>query len=166
MDRYYYLISSLPLLKFSEKPAISKEDFLVESEKWLSAGDFVVLSALGIGHFINHKKDTPVLRQWKEFEYSIRSQLAVFRTARKKNQEYKIEKAINEIIQAGNNPLEIERGLLFLRWGFLEDQEIGHFFDLDFLIIYCLKLQILERLFTFDKEKGKQIFEELQALAL
>ncbi|MBU0548723.1 MAG: DUF2764 domain-containing protein [Candidatus Omnitrophica bacterium] len=166
MDKYYYLISSLPLLKFYERPAISKEDFLAESKKWLSAGDFVVLSALNVNHFIADKKDTPLLKQWKDFEYSIRSQLSLFRTARGKNQEYKMQKDINEIIQAGNNPLEIEQALLFFRWGFLEEQEIEHFFDLDFLIIYCLKLQILERLFTFDNEKGKQRFEELSTVAL
>ena len=73
--------------------------------------------------------------------------------------EYKIRKDLSEIIQGDDNPLEIERRLLHLRWNFLEEQEIGHFFDLHFLIIYYLKLQLLQRLFSFDKQKGKVRFE-------
>ena len=48
-----------------------------------------------------------------------------------------------------------------LRWEFIEQEEAGHYFDLDFLILYFLKLQILERLVSFDKKKGQDRFESL-----
>ena len=82
------------------------------------------------------------------------------------NLEYKIRKDLGSIIQEKKDPLEIEKEILLLRWNFLEDQEMGHFFDLSFLIIYYLKLQILERLFSFDKERGKERFENYSLVEL
>ena len=163
MDKYYYLISSLSSLKFTEAPLISKEDFIVEAEKWLKSTDFLILSAVEINDFLEDGKDIPLLKRYKEFERCLREELAFFRRAKRKNIEYKVRKDLNSIIQEDNNPLEIERKLLFLRWNFLEEQEVGHFFDLEFLIIYYLKLQILERLISFNKEKGK---ERLEAISL
>jgi len=159
MDRYYYLISSLPLLKFAERPSLTKQDFISESEKWLSGQDLGILSKADINNFIKEKGDTSVLRKYKEFEYILREELVFYRTARKKNVEYKIRRDLDQILKEINNPLEIEKQILLLRWNFLEEEELEHFFDLDFLIIYNLKLQILERLFIFDKKKGKERFE-------
>ena len=63
-------------------------------------------------------------------------------------------------------PLDIERKLLFSRWAWIENKEEGHYFDLDFLLMYFIKLQILERLFTFDAQKGKERFMLLCESAL
>ena len=166
MDKYYYLTASLPLLKFTEAPLITREDFTAEAEKWLSGEDFFILSKVDINNFFQDYKDRPLLKQYKEFEYSTRDELALFRTARRQNIEYKMRKDLSGIIQEDINPLEIERKLLLLRWNFLEEQEIGHCFDLDFLIIYYLKLQRLERLASFNKEKGKEIFENFSKVEL
>ena len=161
MDKYYYLTASLPLLKFTEAPLITREDFTAEAEKWLSGEDFFILICA-----IREIRGENLLRGYKEFEYSTRDELALFRTARRQNIEYKMRKDLSGIIQEDINPLEIERKLLLLRWNFLEEQEIEHCFDLDFLIIYYLKLQILERLASFNKEKGKEIFENFSKVEL
>ena len=164
MDKYYYLVSSLPLLKFAEAPLINSGDFMAEAKKWLKGSDFISLSGADINNFFAHKQDRPVVRQWKDFEYSTRQELALFRRAKRENSGYRLRNDLSEIIQQGNNPLEIERKLLLLRWNFLEEQETGHFFDLEFLLIYYLKLQLLERLFGFDKQRGRQRFELLSGL--
>jgi len=166
MDKYYYIIASLPLLKFTEPPAISSKNFITESEKWLSLDDFAILSKVDINNFLINEKDTPLLKKWKEFESLIRRELAFYRRAKRQGAEYKIRKDLTSIIQESSNPLEIEIKLLGIRWDFLEEQEIEHFFDLDFLVIYYLKLQILERLASFHKEKGKQRFEIYSAVEL
>lgn len=166
MDKYYYLIASLPLLKFIELPSQTREDFLAQAEKWLSTEDFILLNRVDINNFFLDQKDTSTLKKWKGFERSIREELAAFRRARRKNIEYKIRRDLIGIIQENNNPLEIERELLLLRWSFLEELEIEHFFDLDFLIIYHLKLQLLERLASFNKEKGKERFEVFSKVEL
>ncbi|MBU1148338.1 MAG: DUF2764 domain-containing protein [Candidatus Omnitrophica bacterium] len=159
MDKYYYLIASLPLLKFMEPPGIARQDFIAQTEKWLCTEDFMVLNEADINNFLHHSKDTPLLSRWKDFEYSTRTELASYRRAKRQDTEYKIRKDLSNIIQESSNPLEIETKLSRLKWDLLEEQEIGHFFDLDFLIIYYLKLQILERLTNFNKEKGKQNLE-------
>jgi hypothetical protein len=166
MDKYYYLIASLPLLKFAESPTISSKNFITEAEKWLSKEDFIHLSKVNINNFLIEEKDTPLLRKWKEFEYLMRTELAFYRRAKRQDAEYKIRKDLTSIIEESNNPLEIEIKLLGIRWDFLQEQEIEHFFDLDFLVIYYLKLQILERLVSFNKEKGKQRFEIYSAVEL
>ena len=130
-----------------------------EADKWLSKEDFMILSRTDINNFLQDPKDTPLLSRWKDFEYATRLQLAFYRRAKKQNTEYGMRKDLSSIIQESRNPLEIETRLLRVKWDFLEEQEIGHFFDLDFLIIYYLKLQILERIASFNKEKGKENLE-------
>ena len=56
------------------------------------------------------------------------------------------------------NPLDVEKKLLQLRWHFIDELEFGHYSDVDFFILYYLKLQILQRLWQFDKERGKEKF--------
>ncbi len=58
-------------------------------------------------------------------------------------------------------PLLMERKLEKKRWDFIEEKEFGRYFDINTLILYFLKLQILERLSLFEKEKGKARFERL-----
>jgi len=64
MDRYYYLIASLPLLKFAEVSFISSGNFITEAEKWLSREDFILLSKVNINNFLINPKDTFMLREW------------------------------------------------------------------------------------------------------
>ena len=84
MDRYYYLIPSLPLLKFPKKPYLTGEEFIAEAEKWLTVEDFAILSQVDINNFILDEKDAPIVRIYKDFEYSIRAELASFRKSKSK----------------------------------------------------------------------------------
>jgi len=67
---------------------------------------------------------------------------------------------LREIFEAPN-PLLMEKKFEEKKWILLEEREYGHHFDLEVLIIYLLKLQILERLATFDDKKGEATFEKL-----
>ena len=58
-------------------------------------------------------------------------------------------------------PLDAERRLLRWKWDFLDETEHEHHFDLEFLIIYFLKLQILHRLVSFDAELGLHNYQNL-----
>ncbi len=156
MDKYYYLSASLPSLNFTQQPNLSWHDFLGQARGWLPEQDFAVLSRTQIDNFTHHATDTPMLRRWKDFDYSLRQELALFRKAKKQDAGYNITQALNGITNEGNNPLEAEKKLSFLKWSFLEAEQVGHYFDLDFLVIYGLKLQLLKGLFSFDKQKGKK----------
>lgn len=135
-NTYYYLIASLPHLAFSDAPPISREKFLEECAKWLTPSDFTKLSE-------------GALEGWKDFDFGFREEIKEAREARGKS------------ILGETSPLLMEKKFEEERWNFLEDREIGRHFDLETLVIYFLKLQILERLASFDTEKGKVLFESI-----
>jgi hypothetical protein len=159
MDKYYYFVSELPYLRFDTKPLIDREYFLEEAKKWLSQKDFATVSQVDINNFCYEKKDSPVVNKYKSFERNLRERLALIRKSLDKAKETKISEILG--IDFNGSPLEIETQLLFLRWQFISEQEKDHYFDLDTLIFYFLKLQILKRLFIFDKDKGTAAFDEL-----
>lgn len=159
MDRYYYFVSQLPLLIFGEKPYVGRENFLVEAQKWLSDKDLSVMLKVSINDFYTKGDDNKALKKYKDFERNLREEIASFRS--KENQEI----GVSNLNLREGTPLETEQRLLLLRWKFIDMLEEGHFFDLDILILYFLKLQVLERLLSFDKEKGMARFDKLCEVA-
>ena len=159
-DKYYYLVSSLPHLKFDEGMPIRIEAFLSECEKWLSEKDFAAIKAVNINNFKKNTEDNPVLKKWKKFDLDLKERAAEVRKMFLTETHEKLPPRVKEIFRE-KNPLEIERLYESMRWDFIEEGEFGHYFDVGILILYYLKLQILGRLETFDKEKGKVVFEKL-----
>ncbi len=159
MDKYYYFVAQLPFLTFNEPSSIDKEQFLAEAKKWLSNKDFSILSPVSINDFYSQDQDPVVLKTYKDFELTLREALASLRKLNT-NQELKLSVDLSLNLAEGN-PLEVEVKLLSLRWQFIENLESGHIFDLEALILYFLKLQILKRLFTFNKEAGTAVFDKL-----
>lgn len=160
MSNYYYLAAQLPLLAFERHTYINRTVFLEEARKWLVHRDFLILSGVNMNNFFPEKNDTSLLGQYKRLERALREDLVAIRKAEKT-----AGPVLTPSIMEGN-PREIEIKMLKLRWDFLEDREFRHHFDRDFLIIYFLKLQILERIFTFNKEKGREVFDQLCGVKL
>ncbi|MGQ9561010.1 MAG: DUF2764 family protein [Candidatus Oleimicrobiaceae bacterium] len=160
MDKHYYLVSQLPTLYFDRETYLTVDAFLQEAAKWLSAAEYAVLAAVDFTDVTVAQHCPTVLARYKDFERHLRSDLAAWRQAQRAGQEYRPSTFPLSLVREGN-PLEIEKRLLRLRWDFIEQQESEHHFDLEFLILYMLKLQILRRLFTFNKEKGMQLFRKI-----
>jgi len=160
MDKYYYLVAQLPYLVFGKKPEINKGQFLAEANKWLCANDMAILLKADINDFYVRGRLPKILEEYKIFERRLRSELAYWRALEKDGKEYKKTQDLY-VESKEDSPLDAEKKLLLLRWNKVEEEEIGHFFDISFLIAYFLKLQILERLFTFNKQKGEERFESL-----
>lgn len=160
MDKYYYLVAQLPFLEFGKESYISRQEFLEEAKRWLNEKEFSLLSQADINNLSLEEGYPEVLREYIEFERELRQKLASLRKALKKGQDYSLPEILKSLGKE-DTPLEIEKYLLQLRWRFIEEKEVGHYFDLSFLILYFLKIQILERLFTFNKEKGKVKFNLL-----
>jgi len=159
MDKYYYFVSQLSFLTFGQESYIDREHFLDEAKKWLSDKDFSMISGVSLNDFYSRDGDNEVLAEYKNFERALREEIASFR----KN-ESRVGTSFNLNLSEGT-PLEIERTLLGLRWKFIESLEAGHFFDLEILILHFLKIQVLERLLTFDKGKGTVVFDKLCEVA-
>jgi len=159
MDKYYYFVSQLPFLTFGQESYIDRELFLDQAKMWLSDKDFSSVSGVSLNDFYPRDGDNEVLAKYKNFERTLREEIASFR----KN-ESQTGTSFNLNLSQGT-PLEIERRLLNLRWEFIESLEEGHFFDLEILVLHFLKIQLLERLLTFDREKGTAVFDKLCEVA-
>jgi hypothetical protein len=101
-----------------------------------------------------------VWQSFQKFEYQLRSDVSAWRSSGENEGEVRPSGFPVSVLREGN-PLETEKRLLKIRWDLLDEAEKSHHFDLGFLVIYYLKLQILQMLSRFDKEKGKDRFHRL-----
>ena len=106
-----------------------------------------------------------LLKEYVKQELYFRRDIAAWRKAQKDGMDYKPDSFSVSLIKDGN-PLEIERALLRRRWDKIVQLEPDFHFDLEFLILYFFKLQILYKLSLFDKEKGLLIFQKISKVEI
>lgn len=159
MDKYFYLIAQLPHLIFDKPSFMNTDLFMEEAEKWMSGQDFKKLATIELMDIRENQKQSPIARKIQQFEKQLRHDLVEWRQSSKKNVEFKPMTFHVSMIKEGN-PLEIEKKLLLLRWKYIESLEQDHHFDLDLLQLYYLKLQILQKLAEYDKQKGLERFQK------
>ncbi len=165
--KYYYLIASLPQLALGQRPLISAEGFLKQCEGSLTDKDKGIISSAGIDSLMPKEDDPEALTDWKHFDTHIRKRIEDIRLLKKHglNIHDKLHSMVKEIFEQ-ENPLLSERKLCEIRWAFLEGETLKYNFDINALVIYFLKLQLVNRLFVFDKEKGKAIFAQLTEVSV
>jgi len=159
MDKYIYFAAEMPGLKWGSEQLMSEENFLEEAEKWMTPADYASLSETLVNRYEAQNK-LGMYNDFLLFENEVRTELAEYRRAAKEGYEYKFLHLPMQLIKDGN-PLEIELKLMKYRWDWLEEREFGHYSDLDFFILYYLKLQLLQRVASFKKELGEEAFEKL-----
>ena len=165
MDKYYYFVSQLPSLTFADESEMTVDNFLTEAQKWVSTKDYDILTKVDINNFDSSQKTNRVFFQYKKFESELRTDIALWRDAERRDLDYKPQSFPASLIKE-NNPLEVEIKFMEKRWSFIDEMEREHHFDLGFIILYYLKLQILRRYFTFNKEMGLQKFQQLYEVSL
>jgi hypothetical protein len=159
MDKYIYFAAEMPALLWGSEQFLSEEDFLEEAEKWMNAADYAALSETLADRY-DATISKGIYTEYLGFEKKLREELAAYRTASKEGYEYKFTHFPAQLVKDGN-PLEIELKLIKYRWDWLEEREFGHYSDLDFFLLYYLKLQLLQRVATFKQEVGQEAFEAL-----
>lgn len=162
-NKYYYLTSSLPYLFFEKPVPISSEDFFSECEKWLSKSEFNMLRNTNFNDLTTSHDDIDIVKEWKRFNNDTKQEIALIRDARKKHTIEKAPADVKEIFDE-KNPLLMEKRFEKTRWNFIEQHEFLYSFDINWLVLYLFKLQISERISVFNKEKGRQTFDELSQL--
>lgn len=149
MPAYYtYLIASLPSLVFGSEPPLSFQGFLDLCRPLIPERDFNLLQH-------SDEESQPSLQKWLEFDTALRNELAKIRAARKKIDPVKYLRRdgfvdpyiTHSALNAYRNPSPLEGEIMLdrARWRRLDELGTGHYFDLDFLIVYAQKLLILER---------------------
>ncbi len=171
MKQYYFLICSLPYIKLAEAPIISIGEFRTACKGHVSEKDMQLLDAVSLLPV----KDSPfspnsTIAQWLERDQTLRRRMAAYRTALKSEKSGRsapktdpfseIDRGIREAY-AKPNPAEREKALDSLRWQWLDELELGHYFDLNKLFIYKLRLLIHEKWLRRNNETGYGNFERI-----
>ncbi len=169
MTQYYYLVASLPLLFFDDTPPFNSQSWLDQCREQMSNYDFNQLARISFTQLDPKSGDHPVWRAYCEWETALRNELAQQRAQRlNRNADPFIRKApfysslstqVKEVLNAGT-PKAVENGLDRMRWAYLDELEAATQFDLGRLIIYRLKLLILERKHHFRPEPGLESFRK------
>ncbi|MDI6759095.1 MAG: DUF2764 family protein [Candidatus Omnitrophota bacterium] len=170
MPGYYeYLISSLPMLHFEARQVISSDNFLTRCLGFIPKKDIEALCS--IFSLEPALTENQTLKKWLYFNTSLKNELVKLRAIRKKidplkylrPDTYSDSSIYHTALAAQRNPspLEGERLLDRQRWQFLDELAIGHYFDLTILIIYALKLLILERWERINTADKKILLEKI-----
>ena len=161
MAQHYYIISSLPNLDIDSGLIITIQEFLERCKDFLPAKEFNILLKSSISN-PDEKKVHKINKNFWIWERSLRNHLVTLRA-------HKMRLDANNYIKKGGDLLEIhhtavdafmkdspihaEHVLNNARWDYLENLKTGHYFGFEVLIIYYLKLQILQRISHFKVEE-------------
>ena len=155
------------MLHFGGKAPFSFGKFIKTCKNLVSERDSSALRAIPqINKYADDEAGYAILKKWRDFDTTLRNELVKIRSSRKKVDPAKYlresgyaDPSVTHIaISAHRNPsvLEAEKILDQERWRHLDELASGHYFDIDFLIIYGFKLLILEkweRILTVDKSR-------------
>ena len=169
MAKYYYTVASLPLLFYEEDLSIDIEQFISICEREISGENIELLRAASAGATPAEESTEPTYRQWSAWERQLRFEIAKIR-AQSLGKELSIEEPEDVAYETAriareasvqDSPLQAEFFLTRARWDFLDSLEIGHYFDMDKLVIYALKLRLLTRKALFKQELGEEKFQQI-----
>lgn len=174
MSLYYSLVSSLPFLRMTDKPALSYEKFMESCGQFIHGREFQQLKQFSLipgfrpedADSGEHTAPAELLKQFKRgslaerythFEIALRHSMMKLRASRLgKNfvtanpDEIVSDSEADQVIHAAfaaPNPLERERILDIARWLKLDELEAKNTtrFNLDTVCAYSIRIQIAEK---------------------
>lgn len=166
---YYYLISTLPLLRLEDEPSLSSEDFLLRVAEHVTEAQIERLRDLAETPPV--PEFCPAAQRWNEIEIYIRNSVLRNRsdTDRRRIEEWTREEQdvfpgldpqIDDAVNAPN-PLERERRLDRIRWTVLEEARFARPFEIDALAVYRLCLLMAEKWAAVDPTAGIERVREI-----
>ncbi|TVR90142.1 MAG: DUF2764 family protein [Spirochaetaceae bacterium] len=176
MSQYIYTVASLPTPHLDSDVFLSIEEFLEICRRFMGDRDYAELESAVVPLNTEQEPSNPVLAEWHRRKRGLQNQLAVLRAAKKEQSADKYVRpdadgrshlempGVLEAARAASqeqSPLRAEEVLLRWEWNLLDELEVGHFFDLERLIIYYLRLQVLSRKARFNRPDGEERFKEV-----
>lgn len=169
MSFYYYLIASLPMLRPDDAGGMTLKKFMDLCEEHVSPSEMDILKNASLENVRGVSSDRN-LALWEEREREMRNQLVVLRAKRSglpatdflfdEREDLFVSPMMKEIFEEPS-PLKAENRLNDLRWSLLNELETGHYFDFDHLVIYCLKLQLIEKMSIIEPDKGMAVLDSI-----
>lgn len=168
---YIYFISSLPVPQFNLKMPFSFNEFTIKCEDYLLPEDLCLIKNLPQVDNCNKYSQHYLIKKILDFETLLRNELVKIRAAKLKidSSKYLRLDGISSsmfthiALAACRNPsvLEAEKLLDEARFNYLDELLSGHYFDLEFLIVYAYKLKILDRWQRINTTNKENILEEV-----
>ena len=172
MADFFYFLSSLPTLRWGEKPPMAHDRFMAQCRELL--GDKLADEIGALRLLPEAKRDglSPVAAAWYDFETFLRNTTGAIRKnrVRKSNLVMTMHKTSHfsaldtkriEEIMSMASPLERENALDGFRWSFLEGLSTQYAFSKGAAEIYAIKLLLLEKQESRQYEAGKTAFDKL-----
>jgi len=169
---YYFLVASLPHLSLRAAPPLTTGQFLRRCAAQISATHYRILAEVERFQAQPTGTGLALLDRWHERERALRNALAVVRAQRlgvaaaAYLRNFRQDPSLAEIAQRLlmlDSPLAADEELDRLRWRFLEELAFGHYFDLETVVIYRLKLHLLERRARFNPTVGAALLDQMLA---
>lgn len=160
------------MLQFGMNPPFSFEKFLQMCRDNISAKDFGIIKTASLdGAYTSKDTKAPAaLKRWRCFDTALRNELVRIRSARRHVEPDKhlrrdagVDAPIAHIamnVYRTPSVLDAERMLDEQKWRKLEELALGHYFDMDFLVVYAYKLLILERWEGIHTADSQHLLEE------
>ena len=164
MSSRYYFLSSMSMLRFSDKAPISWESFLNQAKGNVSESEYEALCSIDDRTESSNK----FLGEWNELNRKLDEAVNVGRRKNLNREEkasavfvdYEISKTANAALNA-KDPLEAETVLMRFRYDWLEAQKGLDPFSEAALYAYALQLRILIRKDLFTVEAGNEQFSSM-----
>ncbi len=173
MKNHYYTLAALKTIRLGEKIPITEEYFLQFAEDTIDAHSYQILLKCRWG--LTEPTGFSFADRILSWEKDLRLELAKARILKLPFDtppnlqgsagSYNLLEQVR-VVMALDSPLDAERYLDQLRWNFLEEISARHYFDLEALVVYYLKLQLALRQERLKEELGRDSFKkEYAALA-
>ena len=162
MASYYYLISSLPMLKTDGSVPMNFKNFLEQCKSCVSAATYQSLCNLS-----DPNNSHPMLKAWASFYNTLMDEMTYQRSvklgkqvATPSNRDSELANTVAAAL-AAKNPLIAEQMLLELEFKRIDSMMGLHNFDDYYLFGYGIKLKLLERQAVFKHDEGAEEFKSL-----
>ena len=169
MKNHWYLVSSLPVLRLGEKPAMSVDTFRAACVGHLSEDECLAVEAV-LETREPEAGGTPAVRWWNR-EVQLRDAVVRVRAKTRGTDatpflkpyvgfSVAIEKQVVDAFSRPN-PLEQELVLDRARWVLADELALTAPFGFPGVLAFAIKVRIAERWAELDEETGKEKVEEL-----
>jgi hypothetical protein len=163
---YYYLVATLPMLKYEDSAPFSCDEFLRLCKSNVNKNDYKIITEALSGNTASYK----FVKNWHQFDTNVKKELAEQRSKKLNRKgdkynntnykEFRIVEGVRAAL-AAKNAYEGELLLMKLCWKYLDEESTNHVFDLEGLLAFSIKLKLLERKSRFDKVEGNKEFKSL-----
>ncbi|PLX19640.1 MAG: hypothetical protein C0599_10770 [Salinivirgaceae bacterium] len=158
MSNLVYLMCSLPSLTYGEAPPITMDEFLNEAQSQLSKKSFLKLGQFSLQE-VNAGSGKGKLKRFTKLIEDLHNDLSELRTAKWQQREPELINLSKSLMEL--DPLEREMAIIQWEWDELTDMEVGANFTMTELIVYKLKLELVSRVYSFDKTHGAKVLDSV-----